>query len=162
MFFSIKQSKDYAIVPSELIDIIKEQNMYKVFYIVVLLSLMILSGCGMQEPDVPFTFEEVDMSFADAGSGEKIFHQSSNDAPTCASCHGEGGSGGLGPSLQGVSETAGNRVNGQSAEEYLYWSTLSPSLYLTVGYSNIMYAKYGDVFGTEDVADLIAYMLELE
>lgn len=131
-----------------------------VFFVAILVSLVILSGCKSDPPKIAFT--DIDMTVADAGSGEKLFHQSNNGASICATCHGDNGDGGIGPSLKGVVDTAGNRVNGQSAEEYLYWSIISPSRYLVVGYSNVMYSEYGDVFGAEDIADLIAYLLALQ
>mgnify|MGYP006435655363 CR=1 FL=1 len=131
-----------------------------VFFVALLTSLMILSGCKSDPPKIAFT--DIDMSVADAGSGEKLFHQSNNDAPICATCHGDNGNSGIGPSLKDIVDKAGNRVSGQSAEEYMYWSIISPSRYLVVGYSNVMYSKYEDVFGAEDIADLIAYLLTLQ
>ena len=125
-----------------------------------MMSLIALSGCEAKPPEVAFS--DIDMSVADAGSGEKLFQQSKNGAPTCASCHGIDGASGIGPMLQGIGETAGSHGDGESAEEYLYWSIVSPSKVLTAGYSNLMYAKYGDTFGAEDLADLIAYLLALK
>jgi len=135
--------------------------MYKLFTVVMLLvSVMFLSGCESDPPKI--LFDDIDMTVADAGSGEKLFLQSNNGAPTCISCHSIDSSRGVGPSLQSIAETAGNRNNGQSAEEYLYWSIIRPSLSLTTGYSNLMYAKYGETFEPADIADLIAYLLSLE
>ncbi len=134
--------------------------MVKVFYGLLLISVVLLSGCEAEPPKI--LFDDIDMTVADAGSGEKLFQQSNNGAPTCASCHSIDGSGGVGPSLQGIRETAANHGNGQSAEEYLYWSIISPSRSLTTGYSNLMYAKYDEIFEAADIADLIAYLLSLE
>jgi len=128
--------------------------------VAIMISLITLSGCEAKPPDVAFS--DIDMSAADAGSGDKLFHQSNNGAPTCASCHGDDGGSGIGPTLAGISEKAGSRPDGESAEEYLYWSIVSPSKDLTTGYSNVMYAKYGEIFGAEDLADIIAYLLTLE
>jgi len=152
----------FAIVASlALTKLLKETEMYKLFTVVMLLvSAVFLSGCESEPPKI--LFDEIDMTFADAGSGEKLFQQSNNGAPTCISCHSIDGSRGVGPSLQGIGETAGNSVNGQSAEEYLYWSIISPSLSLTTGYSNLMYAKYGEAYEPADIADLIAYLLSVE
>ncbi len=134
--------------------------MVKVFYGLLLISVVLLSGCEADPPKI--LFDDIDMTVADAGSGEKLFQQSNDGAPTCASCHSVDGSSGVGPSLQGIGETAANRSNGQSAEEFLYWSIISPSLSLTTGYSNLMYAKYDEVFEAADIADLIAYLISLE
>lgn len=130
------------------------------FCITVMMSLILLSGCEAEPPQVAFS--DIDMSVADAGSGEKLFQQSNNGAPTCASCHGLDGSSGIGPDLQGIGEKLASRADGESPEEYLYWSIVSPSKALTTGYSNVMYAKYGEIFGAEDLADLIAYVLTLK
>lgn len=134
--------------------------MVKEFYGLLLLSVVLLSGCEADPPKI--LFDDIDMTVADAGSGEKLFQQSNGGAPTCASCHSIDGSSGVGPSLQGIGDIAANRSNGQSAEEFLYWSIISPSLSLTTGYSNLMYDKYDEVFEAADIADLIAYLISLE
>lgn len=103
------------------------------------------------------------MSVADAGSGEKLFNQSSNGAPTCASCHViEGASNGIGPSLAGIATAAGNRVNGQDATTYLYWSIVRPARFLVGGFSNVMFVGYDEAYESADIADLIAYLQTLE
>jgi len=131
-------------------------------WVALLISLMMLSGCESEPPKI--AFDELDLSVADAGSGEKLFGQANNDAPSCASCHSVEGSGGgdIGPSLAGIANVAGERVDGQSAEEFLYWSILRPSKHLTAGYSNLMYANYEDALEAADIADLIAYLMTLK
>lgn len=130
-------------------------------FIILIISLFVLAGCESDPPKIAFA--DVDMEFADAGSGEKLFNQSSNGAPTCMSCHiVEGESRGIGPSLAGIASVAGERVEGQNAEEYLYWSIVRPARHLVSGYSNVMYATYDDAYEPADIGDLIAYMLTLE
>ena len=68
----------------------------------------------------------------------------------------------IGNSLAGLAAVAAERVAGQSAEAYLYWSILRPGRHLVAGYSNIMYAGYEDSLEAADIADLIAYLLTLE
>lgn len=129
--------------------------------IALTLSLFVLSGCESEPPKIPF--DAIDLSVADAGSGAKLYAQSNGGAPTCVSCHivnGEGGD--IGPALDGIATVAGERVDGQSAEAYFYWSILRPSEHLVKGYSNVMYAQYEDVYEAADIADLIAYLLTLE
>ena len=72
-----------------------------------------------------------------------------------------GESSGIGNSLAGLAKVAGQRVSGQTAEEYLYWSILRPGRYLNAGYANVMYGRYEDSLEPADLADLIAYMLSL-
>ena len=128
--------------------------------LLALICALVLSACGADEPKIAFA--ELDFSVADAGSGEKLFGQSNNESPACTACHTLGGeSGGIGNSLAGLAEVAGQRVSGESAEAYLYWSILRPGRYLVAGYSNVMYGDYEASLEPEDLADLIAYMLTL-
>lgn len=130
--------------------------------IVALLCSVLLAGCAEAAPPA-IEFSEIDMSFADAGSGEKLFAQSTNGAPTCVSCHVvEGSSSGIGPSLAGIANEAGSRVSGEDSTEYLYWSIVRPARHLVTGYSNVMYTGYDEAYVAADIADLIAYMQTLE
>lgn len=128
----------------------------------MLLAIVMLlpAACRAEAPRAAFA--ELDLAQADAGSGEKLFNQSNNEAPACSACHTiTGASSGIGNSLAGVAEAAAARVDGQSAAEYLYWSILRPGRYLVAGYANIMYAGYEDSLESADIADLIAYLLTL-
>ena len=126
----------------------------------VLICALFLNACSADAPRVPF--DDVDFALADAGSGEKLFNQSNNEAPACAACHSiTGESSGIGNSLAGIATAAAERVAGQSAEEYLFWSILRPGRHLVAGYANIMYAGYEDSLEAADLADLIAYLLSL-
>ncbi len=128
--------------------------------LLVFLTLM-LSACSAGSPRI--SFDALDFALADAGSGEKLFNQSNNEAPACSTCHSvTGEQSSIGNSLAGLAGAAEDRVAGQSAAEYLYWSVLRPGRYLVAGYSNIMYADYEDRLEAPDLADLIAYMLTLE
>lgn len=125
-----------------------------------ILATLLLAACKADGPRFPF--DALDFDQADAGSGEKLFNQSNNEAPACAACHAITSAGsGIGNSLGGVAIVASERVADQSAEEYLYWSILRPGRHLVAGYSNILYAGYEDSLEAADVADLIAYLLTL-
>ncbi len=127
----------------------------------LLLSLLLLSGCAGDAPRI--SFAALDFSLADAGSGGKLFGQSNGAAPACSACHNvEGGDESLGNSLAGVAAVAGERVANESAAQYLYWSIIRPGRYLVAGYSNLMYADYEASLEAADLADLIAYLLTLE
>ncbi|MDE2750176.1 MAG: cytochrome c [Chloroflexota bacterium] len=124
------------------------------------LGLLLMTACSADPPRIAFA--DLDLALADAGSGEKLFNQSNNEAPACAACHKiTGESSGIGNALAGIASVAGQRVAGQSAEEYLFWSILRPGRHLVAGYSNIMYARYEEGLEAADVADLIAYLLTL-
>ena len=125
-----------------------------------LVCALLMNACQAEAPRIAFA--EVDFALADAGSGEKLFHQSNNEAPACAACHAIAGeSSGIGNALAGIAAVAAERVAGQSAQEYLYWSILRPGQHLVAGYDNVMYAGYEDRLEAADIADLIAYMLSL-
>lgn len=122
---------------------------------------LLLAACSANPPRIPF--DSLDFALADAGSGQKLYDQSNSEAPACSACHSiSGASSGIGNSLAGLANVAADRVNGQSAQQYLYWSILRPGQYLVAGYSNLMYADYEDSLEAADIADLIAYLLTLE
>ena len=126
-----------------------------------LISLLLLAACSVEPPRI--AFDSLDFDLADAGSGEKLYNQSNNEAPACAACHSiSEASSSIGNSLAGLATVAAERVAGQSAQEYLYWSILRPGQHLVAGYSNLMYADYEDSLEAADLADLIAYLLTLE
>ena len=84
----------------------------------------------------------------------------------CNSCHildSLGWAGTTGPSLNGIAERAGERVAGQSAEEYLITSVWQPNSYLIPGYDSQM-ANFGpDEPGTnamtaEELYSIVAYL----
>lgn len=127
----------------------------------LMIGVLLLGACSEDRPRI--AFDELDFALADAGSGEKLFNQSNNEAPACSTCHSVAGEQrSIGNSLAGLAVAAGSRVRGQSAEEHLYWSVVRPGRYLVAGYSNIMFADYEDRLEAPDLADLIAYLLTLD
>ena len=127
----------------------------------LIVGAFLLGACSADKPRI--SFDALDFALADAGSGEKLFNQSNNEAPACSTCHSvTGEQSSIGISLAGLAEAAGNRVRGQSAREYLYWSILRPGRYLVTGYSNIMFSNYEERLEAPDMADLIAYLLTLD
>lgn len=77
----------------------------------------------------------------------------------CIRCHSLDGSEGYGPSLQGISEQAGDRVPGQSAVEYLRQSILEPDAYILEGYPEKMGRIHRVLLNEGEINDLIAFML---
>lgn len=82
----------------------------------------------------------------------------------CIACHALGeGQQLVGPSWYGIGARAGASVPGQPAEEYLYRSIVAPNEHLVEGFApNLMPAIYGDIIPTQDLADIISYLLSLE
>lgn len=132
----------------------------RAYLLALITGALLLGACSADEPRI--SFDELDFALADAGSGEKLFNQSNDEAPACSACHSvTGEQSSIGNSLAGLAATAGSRVAGQSAAEYLYWSVLRPGRYLVAGYSNIMFADYEERLEAPDLADLIAYLQTL-
>ena len=101
----------------------------------------------------------------DPAAGEALFKQATiGSAPSCSVCHStEPGQTGVGPSLAGVASRAGQRVPGQSAEDYLRQSILNPNAYIVPGYApNGMYQDFAKVLTDKQVNDLVAYLLTLK
>ncbi len=124
-------------------------------FIAILTTLLLLAACGSQPLDLS------DWPEGDPARGEMLFAESINGAPTCISCHALSDQGGVGPGLAGYAEIAGERVEGQSAEAYTYLAIVRPSAHIVSGYGNLMYAEYRSRLSDQQVADLMAYLLNL-
>lgn len=85
-------------------------------------------------------------------AGQELFAQA------CAGCH--GAQDGAGPALTGMGERAETRVEGMSAEEYLHESVVDPSAYIVPGFADIMPKQYEEQLSEDEIANLIAFMLE--
>lgn len=121
---------------------------------IVMLSLV---GCATQ------SLSYTDLPIGNAEHGATLFAQQVNGAPSCSSCHVVAGNDGLvAPSLAGVASVAANRQEGYTAEAYLLNSIINPSDYLVSGYTNLMYTEYRSKLSTQDLADLVAYLLRLK
>ncbi|GAB4515566.1 MAG: cytochrome c oxidase subunit II [Anaerolineae bacterium] len=89
----------------------------------------------------------------------------------CSGCHvlqdeefGISWNGNTGPSLEGLGDRAGNRVAGQSAEEYIFVSLYDTDAYLVPGYGNLMLQFQHDdasapaYMPKEDAQAIVAYL----
>jgi cytochrome c553 len=120
-----------------------------------LLCLFLLTGCGG-------TIEgNATLPPGDAAQGELLFQVSIQGAPTCTSCHLLDGQRLNGPPLNGFSQIAGTRVEGESAEEYTSISITRPAAHIVSGYANVMYNQYKARLTDQQLADLVAYLLTL-
>jgi cytochrome c2 len=93
--------------------------------------------------------------------GQEIFLTGGGviDSTPCSNCHSLDGSVLRGPSLQGISDRAGERVPGLSAIEYLNQSILDPSAYLVEGFDNSMSSIWKIFMSEEDINDMVAFLL---
>lgn len=99
----------------------------------------------------------------DAERGREIFTHGVNGSPPCLSCHGlTGGAFSLGPIMSGVAQRAAGRIPDLMADDYLRQSILDPAAFIVPGYRDIMYARYADHFGDQEIADLLAYLHSLQ
>jgi cytochrome c551/c552 len=65
-----------------------------------------------------------------------------------------------GPTWYNIGDTAVSRVAGESPGEYLHLSIVAPNDFVVTGYpANIMPQTYVDTLSTEQLGDIIAYLL---
>ncbi|MFO7634313.1 MAG: c-type cytochrome [Caldilinea sp.] len=81
----------------------------------------------------------------------------------CIACHSlQEGVVTVGPSWYNLGEIAATRVEGESAKVYLYHSIVDPNGHLVEGFlANLMPAVYKDTLTPTQLADIIAYLLDL-
>ena len=94
-------------------------------------------------------------------AGRAVFEGRSLGA--CGVCHSvEPNDDGVGPSLAGVADRAGDRVPGLDAESYLRESVLDPDAYVVEGYRpDQMLDIYDDRLSDERIDALVEYLLSL-
>jgi mono/diheme cytochrome c family protein len=123
----------------------------------VLLVFLLLVACGGRA------------STGNPANGKKLFDGEvpllNANAPACATCHAvePGMDTGSGQSLSNIGNRAAKTVPNQPAEEYLRTSILNPDAFLSGGYQEgIMYREYGQALTSQQINDLVAYMLTLK
>lgn len=123
--------------------------------LVFLFLLLWLAACSSEE-EKSKPAPTPDLSTAE-GRGEALF------VTHCATCHAVKGERQIvGPSLAGIATRAGERVAGESAEDYIYTSILHPDEYLVEGFAEgSMKQDFASVLTTDNVDDLIAYLMTL-
>lgn len=129
----------------------------------------LLAGCGGGESapvggNIP----------GDPGRGKSLFQQSvigSKSAPGCVTCHSlESGVSLVGPSMAGIAAKAAANISEPSysgsagtVEEYLHESIVSPNVFVESGYPpGVMYQNYQRDLNGQEIADLVAFLLELK
>lgn len=87
----------------------------------------------------------------------------------CTDCHEtDEPTPGLGPYLYGIATVAGSRVEGLSAEEYLYQSIVDPAAHIAplqtdrAWPENLMPRNWASVLSEQDIWDIVAYLLTLD
>lgn len=130
--------------------------------IVTLIMLLgvFLAGCGSGDG-------EGVVGAGDAERGKALYEQTligSNAAPGCVTCHSrDAGKVLVGPSHAGIATIAETAVSGQSAEEFLRESIVSPDAHVTEGFAaGVMYQNYDRDLSEQEINDLVAYLLTLK
>jgi mono/diheme cytochrome c family protein len=108
-----------------------------------------------------------DLPEGDAANGAQVYEITY----ACGACHGDPGTPGtnaIGPWLGNIGNEAADRVEGMSAEQYLYESILDPNKFISGGCPagdcaepSVMPPNFGDRMSEQDMADLIAYYMSL-
>lgn len=149
-----------------------------IMLIVVMLAVV---GCGRRNIDAPTPTSAVFqptptpfLSAADARQaqlaalaeqGDVVFHTFYDQVGfACETCHFvDQETRKIGPGLLNISVRAGNRVEGQSAEEYLKNSILHPNDFVVTDYvENLMPQTYADLLTPEEIDALVAYLMSLQ
>lgn len=92
-----------------------------------------------------------------AAAGQPVFVQH------CGACHStQPDTIIVGPSLHGIAERGGARVDGQDARTYIYTSILRPNAYLVEGFQDLMPSDLGKTLTGEQLDGVVAYLLALQ
>jgi len=101
----------------------------------------------------------------DPADGEVLFNQMYAETGfACATCHHVDVDENLiGPTMLNIADTAATRVEGQSAERYLYNSIVHPNDYIVDGFvEGVMPANWSEVLSDPEIYDIVAYLLTLD
>lgn len=80
----------------------------------------------------------------------------------CGGCHTIEGltAGTVGPNQTHLGTVAETRIPGTSAEDYIHESILDPSAYVVEGFpDDVMPKNYGELISTDELADLVTFLL---
>lgn len=81
----------------------------------------------------------------------------------CAACHtldDAGASGTVGPELNGIGQTAQNRVEGLSAQEYIHQSIVDPGAHIVEGFQDgLMPRDFGERMSDAELNAMVQYLL---
>lgn len=130
--------------------------------LVLVIATMFTAACA-GSPNEPNSAPGRDGGAAVA-EGAQLFSQAALGGQAgCNSCHSTSTSAfGSGPSLAEIGLTAGERVPGQTAEEYIRQSIVDPNAYLVGDYTRgLMPRNYADNLSADEIDSLVAYLLSL-
>lgn len=126
-------------------------------FILILITVptILLAACGETTPAATPTPAQI-LAPGEV-SGEVVFSQN------CAPCHLLSPDDvKVGPSLHGIADRAGTRVEGQDARTYLLTSILRPDDYLVEDFDNLMPVSLAKNLTGEEMDAVIDYLLTLK
>ncbi|MFN8564249.1 MAG: cytochrome c [Anaerolineae bacterium] len=124
---------------------------------ICVLIVLIMTACGAP-PAATFA----DLPAGDAERGAALFNGGANGAPACTTCHILDGTVLSGPSLQNFPAIAPvGDAGAPSLADYAFVSITQPGAFVVSGFGNTMYAQYARQLSSQQIADLIAYLLTL-
>ncbi|MCC7449051.1 MAG: c-type cytochrome [Anaerolineae bacterium] len=128
---------------------------------IITLILLLVTACG-SSPATPMPNTSGYASLpatGDAAAGQAIYERGVKSAQACAPCHDLEHTG---PPLQGIAARAAARVQGQSADAYLYQAIVAPNSYIAPGYNpDVMPGNYGTALSPQQIRDVMAYLMTL-
>lgn len=80
----------------------------------------------------------------------------------CGACHSMADTVIVGPGLGGVSERAGDRVDGLDARAYIYTSIMAPGDYLVPGFDDLMPKDLAKKMTGEEMDHVVEYLFSLK
>lgn len=98
----------------------------------------------------------------DITAGEELFFAPMEGVPRdepCSTCHTFDGTDSHAPSLAGISQVAGERVEGLSDVEYLRQSIVDPSAFREGDWFATMPYQYPDILSEDQIDNLVAFLL---
>ncbi|MGH2538433.1 MAG: c-type cytochrome [Candidatus Promineifilaceae bacterium] len=127
------------------------------------------TGEDGEEPAPPAEWPEdvAELPAGDAARGQALYADFG-----CVGCHGDPGqpdSNPVGPWLGNIANVAATRVEGASAEQYIYASILNPNNFIApicargqpCGEPSAMPLEFGEDMSLQDMADIVAYYMTL-
>lgn len=132
--------------------------------------LMLMVGCGATEASVVSESgaaipEEAGSLTGDAARGEALFSEEG-----CLACHAvEPGPERVGPTMVGLVERSNALIQdpsytgaATSVEDYIHEAIVNPQVYINAGYAPVMSPTLTENLSRQDLADLVAYLLEFD
>lgn len=132
--------------------------MFKNLWLIALVGLLLV-GCA-SNPESVITYESLPTD-GDPVNGAVLFNNTGSSVPACSACHNE--SAAAAPHLdETYPEIAANRIDDMDAHKYTFYAIVEPWRHLAAGYGNAMYNQYDERLSPQEIADLMAYLLELD